>query len=307
MSYTANTPTVLPLYFLSTSIASTCSQVLWHPTATVRQHLSKMWSLSTPTAVVVIVVMICRLILQHWQDQSCFPWWLQPTLCALAPSPTCTPGNWIIRESFTDYSSSIISWYLRWLFIYCHLIHTAQSPKGTSGSRMWGRVSSCKPLLVAETELPGHFCSQPVIWKSLVQTKTWQRNAVFTEKTHFSLLLWRRHGLEDEMLLLSEDCLPEPQSNQALCLDLDFPRTTTLHEFKIIQRKERHKWGVCGETDSTQIEPKQQGAFCRAGEEKPHGARMGRLGWLGKQAGQDAQRSRRDICKQPVLLSVPCR
>lgn len=138
-----------------------------------------------PIAVIVVVIIIQGIILQHWQDQSNFPWWLQPTLCALAPSPACASGNWIIRESSTAYTSSIIFWYPQWLFIYCHLICTAQSPKGTSGSRSGGRVSSCKPLLVVETELPSHFCSQPGIWKSMVQIKTWQRNVMFTEKHIF--------------------------------------------------------------------------------------------------------------------------
>lgn len=136
MSCTANAPTVHSLRFLSTPIASACNEGLWPPTVTVRQHLPKMRCFPTPIAVFVLVIIICRLILQHWQEQRYFPRWLQPTLSALAPPPACVPGNWIIRESFTAYPSSVISWYLQWLFIYCHLVCTAQSPKGTSGSRM---------------------------------------------------------------------------------------------------------------------------------------------------------------------------
>lgn len=231
MSCTANAPTVHSLRFLSTLIASACNEGLWPPTVTVQQHLSKMRCFPTPIAVFVLVIIICRLILQHWQEQRYFPRWLQPTLSALAPPPACVPGNWIIRESFTAYPSSVISWYLQWLFIYCHLVCTAQSPKGTSGSRMREKHEQLQLLLVAANWTPWPFLFTVCDMKDLGANKNMAEECCVHSKTHFSLLLWRHRGLEDEMLLLSEDRLPEPQSDWELCLDLDFPRTTTLHEF----------------------------------------------------------------------------
>lgn len=189
-----------------------------------------MWSLSTPIAAVgVAVFIICRLILQ--QDQSYLPRWLQPTLCALALSPACAPGNWIIRESFTAYTSSKTSWYLQWLFTYWHLICTAQRPTGVSGSGTWGKGEQLQTFTGSRNWTPWPFLFTACDMKKLGANKNMAEECYVHRKTHFSLLLWRRRGLEDKTLLLSEDCLPEPQSNQALCLDLDFPWTTTLHEF----------------------------------------------------------------------------
>lgn len=177
MSYTANTPTVHSLCFLSTHIASAFSKVLWHPTAFVQDVIS----LNTNCCC------WCR---------CCYH--LQANFAARPEIfPMMAPRNIMCSRTITclcsrelDHQGKFYSLYLfnnilvpAVIFLYCHLIRTAQSPIGTSGHG--GRESSCKPLLVAETELPSHFCSQPVIWKISVQTKTWQRNAVFTENHIF--------------------------------------------------------------------------------------------------------------------------
>lgn len=148
------------------------------------------------------------------------------------------------------YTSLVTSWYLQWLFIYCHILCTAQRPKGTSGSRMRGKAEQLQTFTGGKLNSPA-ICVHS-LWYERAQCKKkvcW-RNAVFTGNTFFSSCakaLW----LEDETLLLSEDRLPEPRSDWALCLSLDFARTTTLHESQIIWRKQRHKWGVCSETVST--------------------------------------------------------
>lgn len=141
-----------------------------------------------PLTTAIAVVIICRLILQHWQDQSCFLWQPQLTLSALALSPACAPGDCISRESFMAYTSSVTSWYLQWLFIYCHIICTAQSPKGTSSGRMWGKTEQLQTFTGAKLNYPAIAVHSPQYERAWCKQKAWRRNAVFTEKHIFLCL-----------------------------------------------------------------------------------------------------------------------